>query len=430
MAEVGIGLMGLGVVGSGVASVLVRKGEALARQVGVSLALQRVLVRNLSKPRTVAIPPGMLTTNPEDLLTNPQCSIIVEVMGGEEPAATYIRRALAAGKHVVTANKEVMAKHGPALLRLAHQRQVHLLFEASVGGGIPLIGPLQRDLLANDITSLRAIINGTTNYILTRMARDGVDYQAALREAQAKGYAEPDPTNDVEGIDAAYKLVVLSLLAFRTFVPFAQVYREGITHLKGKDFRYAHELGYEIKLLAIGRKENGTVQARVHPVFVPAHTLLAKVDGAYNAIEVQGDLVGRVVFHGLGAGPAPTSSAVVNDILTIARSIKAQARPLPWVDYDTPLPMRPMDDLTTQYYLRLNVADRPGVLAQIARILGDLSISIASVIQKDADPTAGTAEIVIMTHPAREGAVQEALGHIRRLPVVQEVSNLIRVEAD
>lgn len=422
--------MGLGVVGSGVAGVLLKKGEALARQVGISLALHRVLVRNLTKPRSVHLPEGVLTTNPEDLLTNPHCHIIVEVMGGEEPAATYIRRALAGGKHVVTANKEVMAKHGPTLFRLAQQRQVYLLFEASVGGGIPLIGPLQRDLLANDITSLRAIINGTTNYILTRMARDGVDYQVALQEAQAKGYAEPDPTNDVEGIDAAYKLAVLSLLAFRTFVPFPQIHREGITHLKAKDFRYAHELGYEIKLLAIGRKENGAVQARVHPVFVPSHTLLAKVDGAYNAIEVQGDLVGRVVFHGLGAGPAPTSSAVVNDILTIARSIKAQTRPLPWLDYDTPLSVRPMDDLTTQYYLRLNVADRPGVLAQIAHILGELSISIASVIQKDADPTAGTAEIVIMTHPAREGAVQEALGHIRRLPVVQEVSNLIRVEAD
>ncbi|MCS7206828.1 MAG: homoserine dehydrogenase [Dehalococcoidia bacterium] len=430
MAEIGIGLMGLGVVGSGVAQVLQQKGTSLGQQIGVTLALRRVLVRTPHKPRPVALPEGLLTTNPADLLDNPQCHIIVELLGGEEPAATYIRRALEGGKHVVTANKEVIAKHGPSLLRLAQQRQVHLLFEASVGGGIPLIGPLQRDLLANDILSLRAIINGTTNYILTRMARDGVDYQVALREAQEKGYAEPDPTNDVEGIDAAYKLAVLSLLAFRSYVPVAQIYREGITHLKAKDFRYAHELGYEIKLLAIGRKENGKVQARVHPVLVPAHTLLAKVDGAYNAIEVQGDLVGKVVFHGLGAGPAPTSSAVVNDILTIARTLKAQARPLPWVDTSTALPLRPMGDLLTQYYLRLNVADRPGVLAQIARILGDLSISIASVIQKDADPTAGTAEIVIMTHPAREGAVQEALGLIRRLPVVREVSNLIRVEAE
>ncbi|GBD11474.1 Homoserine dehydrogenase [bacterium HR23] len=430
MAEIGIGLMGLGVVGSGVAQVLLQKGTALSQQAGITLALRRVLVRNPHKPRPLSLPEGLLTTNPDDLLNNPQCPIIVEVMGGEEPATTYIRRALEAGKHVVTANKEVIAKHGPHLFRLAQQRQVYLLFEASVGGGIPLIGPLQRDLLANDILSIRAIINGTTNYILTRMARDGVDYHTALQEAQAKGYAEPDPTNDVEGIDAVYKLAVLALLAFRTPVPLPQIYREGITHLQAKDFRYAHELGYEIKLLAIGRKENGTVQARVHPAFVPSHTLLAKVDGAYNAIEVQGDLVGRVVFHGLGAGPAPTSSAVVNDILTIARSVKAQARPLSWVNLHTALPVRPLHDLTTQYYLRLNVADRPGVLAQIAHILGDLSISIASVIQKDADPSAGTAEIVIMTHPAREGAMQEALGLIRRLPVVREVSNLIRVEAE
>jgi homoserine dehydrogenase len=430
MAEIGVGLLGLGVVGSQVAHVLLAKGEALAREAGVPLVLQRVLVRDPDKPRPISLPRALLTTSPDALLTDPRCHIIVEVMGGEEPAATYIRRALEGGKHVVTANKEVLAKHGPSLLRLAHQRHAFLLFEAAVGGGIPLIGPLQRDLLVNDISSLRAIINGTTNYILTRMSRDGVDYRTALREAQGKGYAEPDPTNDVEGLDAAYKLAVLCLLAFRTPVPVSQVYREGITGLQPKDFLYAHQLGYEIKLLAIGRKEDGAVQVRVHPVFLPAHTLLAKVDGAYNAIEVQGDLVGRVVFHGLGAGPAPTSSAVVNDILTIARSLRAQARPLPAPEVGHPLPIRPMEDLVTQYYMRMTVADRPGVLAQIARVLGDLLISIAAVIQKDADPRAQTAEIVIMTHPAREGAVQNALGQIRRLPVVQEVSSVIRVEGE
>ncbi|MDP3064047.1 MAG: homoserine dehydrogenase, partial [Chloroflexota bacterium] len=340
----------------------------------------------------------------------------------------YIRRALEAGKHVVTANKEVMAKHGPDLLALAHRKGVSLLFEASVGGGIPIIGPLMQDLLANQVRSIHAIINGTTNYILTRMAYEGLDFQAALAEAQRLGYAEPDPTNDVEGIDAAYKICILASLAFHTRVPVESVYREGITRLRAKDFRYARELGYAIKLLAIASRENGAIQVRVHPVWVPQDHLLAKVDGAFNAIEVEGDLVGRVVFHGLGAGPLPTSSAVIGDILEVARRLASGSAPAPVIAIGDGLEVRPMAQVETRYYIRLNVADKAGVLAQIARILGENQISIAAVIQKDADPAAHTAELVIMTHPAIEERVQRAIHLVEGLGVVVTVDNLVRVE--
>ncbi len=350
------------------------------------------------------------------------------MMGGERPALDYIRRALEAGKHVVTANKEVMAKHGLELLKLAGEKRVGLLFEASVGGGIPVLGPLVKDLAANRILSIHAIINGTTNYILTRMAQAGLDFGDALREAQELGYAEPDPTDDVEGIDAAYKLAILATLAFHTAVRVEGVYREGITRLQAKDFRYAKELGYAIKLLAIARRNGDALQLRVHPVWVPQEHLLAKVDGAFNAVEIEGDLVGHVVFHGQGAGPLPTSSAVVGDVLEVSRGLAAGRVHSPVLRLEEGLRVLPMEEVETRYYIRLTATDQPGVLAQIARIMGDLRISIDSVIQKDADRRAQTAEIVITTHPAREAAVQKALGEIAKLSVVRQVSNLVRVE--
>jgi homoserine dehydrogenase len=356
-------------------------------------------------------------------------------MGGEHPALEYIQEALRRGTHVVTANKEVMAKHGSKLLKLAASHGARLRFEASVGGGIPIIGPLQQDLLANEISSIRAIINGTTNYILTKMAREGIEFHTALAQAQQLGYAEPDPSNDLEGIDAAYKLAILASLAFHSRVPVSQVYCQGITHLQAKDFRYARELGYVIKLLAIGKKEQGAIQVRVHPVMLPQETPLAKVEGAFNAIEVQGDLVGSVVFSGLGAGAWPTTSAILGDVLDLARHQANQGPEDPHGGarqflLDRDLVIKPMASLITRYYLRLNVLDRPGVLAQIAQVLGDQEISIASVIQKDADPSAGTAEIVITTHPAQEAAIQQASGRCQQLEIVKEGYNLIRIEAD
>ncbi|MBI2872343.1 MAG: homoserine dehydrogenase [Chloroflexi bacterium] len=426
--SIGVGLLGLGVVGSSVAQALICKAQSIASLVGCPIPIRKALVRDLNKPRQFEVPMELLTDQPQEVLQDPAIAVVVEMMGGEHPALDYIIAALKGGKHVVTANKEVMAKHGPELLGLAAQRGVSLLFEASVGAGIPIIGPLLKELAANDITGIHAIINGTTNYILTRMSREGLDFQAALKDAQALGYAEPDPTNDVEGHDAAYKLAILSILAFRTKVHVSDVYREGISRLTARDFRYAAELGYAIKLMAIAQRDKDGVQVRVHPTMVPQEHLLGKVDGVFNAVEMEGDLVGRVVFHGRGAGAQPTTSAVVADVLEIARNIGAGGRPLQPPQLDGHVAIKPMADLETQYYLRLEVLDRAGVLAQIARVLGDLNVSIASVIQKDSSRPAGTADLVITTYTTREAAMQEALVRMARLEVVKSVCNFVRVE--
>ncbi len=420
--------MGLGVIGSGVARTLLDKATAYAAQVGQPIRLARIAERDPEKGPAAGIDSALLTSDASDVLHDPKIQIVIELFGGEKPAYDYIKEALSAGKYVVTANKEVMAKHGSELVALAQQRGVDILYEASVGGGIPIIAPLKRDLLANEITAISAIINGTTNYILTRMSREGSDFDEALRQAQALGYAEADPTNDVEGLDAAYKLAILASLAFHTDVHPSDVYREGITRLGTRDFRYAQELGYDIKLLALAKREDASVQVRVHPVLLPEQEPLAKVDGVLNAVQVEGDLVGRVLFEGQGAGPLPTSSAVVADVLDAARAIVQgnKERALWWAQGAASL--RPMSDLRTRYYIRMVVADQPGVLGQIARVLGDNQISIASVIQKEADATAQTAEIVIMTHVALEAAVQKALKEVEGLPVVREIGNFLRVE--
>jgi len=427
--SIGIGLMGLGVVGGGVAKVLVDKAEILAGQAGIPLVLKRVLVRELGKQRPVSLKSGCLVTESGEIVNDPEINIVVEVMGGEYPAAEYIREALIRGKHVVTANKEVMAKQGLELLTLAEEHGVELRYEASVGGGIPLIAPFQQDLIANNILAIHAIINGTTNYILTQMTQGGLDFSAALEQAQELGYAEADPSNDVEGVDAAYKLAILATLAFRIQVKPEDVYCEGISRLKACDFRYAHEFGYVIKLLAIAKGSGSSIEVRVHPTFIPENVMLAKVDGVYNAVQVEGDLMGKVIFYGEGAGTSPTSSAVVADIMALAQNIRRGATSSPRLQMREVKTVKSMFDIETRYYLRLNVADQSGVLAQISKALGDCDISISSVIQKEADPMAKTAELVIMTHPARERAVQQALEEVGRLPVVKEISNFVRVEA-
>jgi homoserine dehydrogenase len=420
--------MGLGVVGSGVARALLERGEAYGRQMGCPLRLVRILEREPDRERPVRVDRALFTQDVRDIVDNPGIDIVIEVLGGEHPAYEYQRRALEAGKHVVTANKEVIAKHGAELSALAHERGVDILYEASVGGGIPIIAPLKRDFLANEITAISAIINGTTNYILTSMSREGSDFDPALRRAQELGYAEANPANDIEGVDATYKLAILASLAFRADIHPEDVYREGITRLSARDFRYARELGYAIKLLALARKHDSQLQVRVHPALLHEDELLAKVDGVLNAVQVEGDLVGRVLFQGQGAGSLPTSSAVVADVLDAARSIVSgspeRASPLP----RQAASMRPMSELRTRYYMRMMVVDSPGVLAKIAHVLGVHQISIASVIQKEADAQAQTAEIVIMTHEAQEEAVQQALQEVERLPVVVEIGNFLRVE--
>jgi homoserine dehydrogenase len=429
--RIGIGLMGLGVVGGQVAEVLMDREEALSKQVGCPLSLCKVklLEADLNKANTLALDPALVTMNDDEFFDTKGLDIVVELIGGESPALDYIQKAITNGKYVVTANKEVIAKHGAELLALAQRHGVGLQYEASVGGGIPLIVPFQNDLIANRIKGVYAIINGTTNYILTRMAKDGIDFSEALSQAQKLGYAEANPENDIEGIDASYKLAILASLAFQSQVFPQDVYHEGISRLHSRDFQYASELGFAIKLLAIAKQNDDSIEARVHPVFIPEDSLLAKVDGVYNAVLVEGDLVGKVLFFGEGAGALPTSSAVIADIIFSAKDIALGFGNRPTWNPGKGKSIEPMAEVETRYYLRMNVADQAGVLAQISRVLGDHMISISSAIQKLADDVAQTAEIVLMTHPAKEKAVQQALRELTQLAIVKEINNSVRVEA-
>jgi len=420
--------MGLGVVGCGVATALVDKADAIARQVSCPLEIKRILVRDPQKKRSANISPRLLTIDPGQLINDPEIDIVIEVIGGETDALEYIKKAISSGKHIVTANKEVMAKHGPKLLALAAEHKVDIRHEASVGGGIPIIGPFKQDLLSNKISAIHAIINGTTNYIVTRMANEGLDFAIALKQAQELGYAEADPANDIDGVDAVYKLAILASLAFRTEIRPDDIYYEGISRLTARDFRYAKELGYAIKLLAIAKEENNSVQARVHPAFIAEDLLLAKVNGVFNAIQVEGDLTGRVIFYGQGAGSLPTSSAIVADVIQLAQNINLGLPSKPQPHLSRVKKITPISEIKPRYYIRMTTADRPGVLAQISKILGDNLISISSVIQKETDVTSQAAQLVLMTYPAQESAVQQALQETKALAVVKEIDNLIRVE--
>jgi homoserine dehydrogenase len=420
----GIGLLGLGVVGSAVAqAVVARHGKD---DPATSLSIKAAVVRDLGRDRSVELDSSIVSTDPESVVSNPEVDVVVELMGGENPAFDYISSAVKAGKHVVTANKEVMCKRGDELLALAANNDVQLLYEASVGGGIPIIGPLMNDLTANKIQSVRAIINGTTNFILTKMANEGADFDDVLSEAQSLGYAEADPTADVDGFDALYKISVLARLAFHTEVPVDAIHREGIREVHAKDFRYASELGFTIKLLAAAQtNDQSGLLARVHPALIPVEVPMASVNGVLNAVEVEGDLVGPLWFQGPGAGPQPTASAVMGDILRIVNSgcgsSSTQADMAPFA-------LASMSDHICQYYLRLTAADRPGVLASIASVLGDADISINSVLQKDTDPDSGHADLVIMTHLAREANMQKAVTAIKQLDTVLRLDSLLRVE--
>ena len=381
LAVINVGILGLGVVGTGVVATLIDNETSLSHITGRRINLKSVLVRDKLRTREIELPAGLLTTNAQDILDDPDIHVLVEVMGGTDPAENYLRDALSAGKHVVTANKEVMAKSGPELMAIARNNGANLLFEASVGGGIPIVGTMMNELAANDIRSIRSIINGTTNYILTRMAHERTSFLEALGEAQALGYAESDPSNDIEGRDAAYKLTILASLGYRQSFQPTDVYCEGISKLEPQDFRYAEELGYAIKFLAIANLYDDAVQLRVYPAFVPAEHMLAKVDGVYNAVEVNGSLCGQVLFHGMGAGREPTTSAVIGDLIEVIRRAGDSGSPgyvQDGVEVKklTRLKVRPIGDLQVRYFIRLEVADTPGVLAQIAQVLGDGQISI------------------------------------------------------
>ena len=425
---IGIALLGMGVVGGGVADIITRKRSHLTDMVGCPIELKGALVRDVNKPRATELPPGVITTNVDDILSNPEVDVVVEVMGGQDPAFDYILKSVSLGKHIVTANKEVMARHGPDILTLSRKKGVQTLFEAAVAGGTPIIAPLLRDLVANEVLTIHGIINGTTNYILTSMSQGGADFDDTLAEAQRLGYAESDPTNDVEGIDAAYKLAILATLGFRARVKDTDVFHEGITRLRTRDFQYARELGYAIKLLGIATSDNGSVQARVHPAFVREDAMIAKVDGVLNAVEIQTDLAGKLLFHGAGAGSMPTTSAVIADIVDIARNLAGNVVPPPIGELSERTRVQPISELHTRYYIRMTATDRPGVLAQVGGVLANRDISIASAIQKETDEVAQRAEIVLMTHRANESDMQQAIRELEALDTVAEVGNLVRVE--
>lgn len=421
-----VGLLGLGTVGSGVMQVLEENREAITVKAGGPIQVKRILVRDRNKARAVAVDPDLLTTDVREILDDPEIDIVCELIGGTEVAYRYVCEALSRNKHVVTANKELMARHGHAILAEAAARRLDVYFEGAVAGGIPIIRPLKVDLAANRITRVVGILNGTTNYILTCMATEGKSFSEALAEAQRLGYAEPDPTYDIEGRDAAYKIAILAAIAFRAQVDVDRVFHEGITRISPRDIAYARELGFVIKLLAIARDDGEALDVRVHPALVPQAHPLAAVNGVFNAVLLHGNAVGDVMFFGRGAGARPTGSAVVGDLIEVARNIRFHATGrIPCVCVPG-RPMRHITEVCTECYLRMLVADRPGVIAAIAGVLGENQVSIDSVVQKGTQGDA--AEIVWVTHPAPEANLRRALSGIERLPVVREVCNVIRVE--
>ena len=425
---IGLGLIGLGTVGTGVVQLL-REAPAAVRRRKARFEVRRVAVRDPAKARDVQLPPGVLTGDAGQVISDPGVHVVVELTGAPG-AFGWIRQALQAGKHVVTANKAVIAEHGDELFDLAAESDVDLLFEASVAGGIPIIRSLRNGLVANRVESLYGILNGTTNYILTRMARGEGDYDRILAQAQAAGYAEPDPAADVSGADAASKLAILSRIAFHTRGTAADIYCEGIEAIEASDIEYARELGFVIKLLAIARQAPGGVEARVHPVMVPADSQLANIQDEFNAIEVVGSAVGTQVFSGAGAGRMPTASAVVADLVELAeRRRRGAATSIgDMILGEEAVGFTDICEAEIRYFLRMLVEDRPGVLERIARILAEERISIASVLQKERDLQGGAVPLVIVTHEARERAMQQAVRAIEALPLVTRGVRLIRMQ--
>ena len=429
-ADIGVGLLGLGVVGTGLLETLQHRADAHALRCGRRIAVRAAAVRDLSRGRGIDLAGIRLSDDPLAVCDAGDVDVVVELMGGEEPAASCIEAALSAGKPVVTANKEVMAKRGAQLLALAAERGAELRYEASVGGGIPIIGVLQRDLPANEISSVRAIINGTTNYMLTAMSQGGASYGDALAEAQRLGYAEADPTNDVDGIDAAYKLAILCTLAFGARVAPESVYREGIRRLSGRDFRHAADLGYTIKMLATGRRTEAGIDARVHPTLVPASDPMARVDGVLNAVAISGEPLGTVVLEGPGAGAGATASAVAGDLLEVAAGLASEpgrARRVPEMGDAV---HAPLGGIVLANYIRLEVPDRAGVLADLGRAFASEGVSIASVLQapREGDEDGGSAELIITTHPCADGAVDRVLDQLGRSESVLDVAVRLRIE--
>jgi homoserine dehydrogenase len=431
MSDLKVGLLGFGTVGAGAARILVENADLIQERIGRRLTLKRVVDLDIETPRGVDLPPEILSTRVEDVLDDPEIEVVIQLVGGIEPARTLALKAIERGKHVVTANKALLADAWEELFSAASEKGVEIYFEGSVGGGIPIIRALREGLAANRIQTIYGIINGTSNYILSRMTETGIDFSRALEEAQEQGYAEADPTLDVNGTDAAHKLCILSTLAFGSRVPLEAVFTEGVEKITPLDISFAADLGYRVKLLALAKESDGRLEVRVHPTMIPADQPLAAVGGAFNAIFIRGDAVGSTLLQGQGAGSMPTGSAVVGDVMSLAARLGPAGGLGPGyrVPFDTreDKAIKPIEEVVTSYYIRFAALDRPGVLSSVSGILGKNSISISSVIQQGRQES-GPVPIVMRTHEASEKNVQVALEEISGLEVIAERPVLIRVE--
>ncbi|NVN90747.1 MAG: homoserine dehydrogenase [Desulfuromonadales bacterium] len=434
MNDIKVGLIGFGNIGAGVVKLLRENAELIRGKVGAGIILKRIADRDIVKDRGVVVDPGVLTTDVNDIFDDPEISVVIELVGGYEPAKSFVLKAIEKGKHIVTANKALLALHGEDIYAAAARMNVEVQFEAAVGGGIPVLSAIKGNMAANNFGSVFGIMNGTCNYILTRMTQEGADFSDVLKAAQELGYAEPDPTFDIEGVDTAHKLAILVTLCFGTRIDFNAIHTEGISRISGLDVKFARDFGYRIKLLAIGKLIDGQVEARVHPTMIPLHNPMADVNGVFNAIRLTGDFVGAVMFYGRGAGQDPTASAIVGDLIGLARGMVAGAgrtvAPLGLLDGKVlNLPVKPMADIVSKYMLRFSARDLPGVLGTIASALGNHGISIESMVQTahDADDNSPV-PIVIMTHEAVEGSIQAALTEIDQLDFICEKTSFIRIE--
>ncbi|MBN1848440.1 MAG: homoserine dehydrogenase [Deltaproteobacteria bacterium] len=432
MQPINIGIIGFGTVGAGAVEILLNNKDIIRNRVGADVIIRRIADLDIQTDRGISLDKDLLTTDAMKVINDPDIHIVAELMGGTDKAKAYILAAIQNKKHVVTANKALLAEHGNELYQAAEAYQVSLGFEASVGGGIPVLRALREGLSANRIQSIMGILNGTSNYILTRMTQKGLAYDIAVQEAIDLGYAEDPPTLDVDGTDAAHKLAILISIAFGHPVPFGDIYRQGIDQLIPEDIAFAGEFGYCIKLLALSRDLGDRVEARVHPAMVPTDHIMANVNEAYNAIYMEGDFSGPTLYYGLGAGRKATGSAVVSDMIAIARQIRQGVNTLipPLAHVRSPEPavtIQPIDEVNTAYYFRFSAVDKPGVLSKISGILGEQGISIASVIQKGRK-LLGSVPIVMLTHEAKGSHVNKALTQLNQLDVLTDKTMVIRVE--
>jgi len=426
-----IGLIGFGTIGTGVVKILQKNSAVIRQRLGASLELQRIADLDITTARDVTVRRELLTTDAAQVLDDPEIDIVIELMGGIEPAKKFILRAIKNGKHVVTANKALLAEHGDEIFRAAAEYGVDVAFEGSVGGGIPIIRALREGLPANNIRGIFGILNGTSNYILSRMTVEGGKFEDILKDAQAQGYAEADPTLDIEGIDTAHKLAILAHLAYGKKIDLKKIYTEGISKITPLDIEFVRELGYKIKLLAICHGSEQEIDARVHPTLIPDSHLLSRIDGTFNAIFLQGDAVGPCMLYGRGAGMMPTGSAVVSDVMELSRNIiKGISQRMLALEKETSkkIKIKNIQDIHTRYYLRFSAVDKPGVLAKIAGVLGRHQISIHSVVQRGRRTRGGAVPVFMLTHEARESDLQKALREMHKLSILKARTVFIRME--